>query len=52
MGQNPVLIFLMKISTLDSLKYIGISILWLILLEMLAALLFKHASKKITVQGG
>ncbi len=52
MAQNPILIFLMKLNTLDSLKTIGLSILWLILLELIAWLLFKNASKKVTVQGG
>lgn len=52
MGQNPVLIFLMKIDSVESIKLIGLSLAWLILLEFVAFLLFKHASKKVTVQGG
>lgn len=52
MAQNPVLIFLMKLDTLESLKTIGLSILWLIILEFIAWLLFRNASKKVTVQGG
>ncbi len=52
MAQNPVLIMLMKIDYLSALKTIGLSVIWLIILEIFAGLLFKHASKKITVQGG
>ena len=52
MAQNPVLILLMKVSYIDALKLIGLSVIWLVVLEVFASLLFKHASKKITVQGG
>lgn len=52
MGQNPILIFLMKVDAIESLKLIALSIIWIGLLECFAALLFRHASKKITVQGG
>lgn len=52
MAQNPVLILLMKVSYFDALKLIGLSVIWLVILEVFASLLFKHASKKITVQGG
>ena len=52
MAQNPVLILLMKVSYVDALKLIGLSVIWLVILEVFASLLFKRASKKITVQGG
>ncbi|MDE6661397.1 MAG: ABC-2 family transporter protein, partial [Anaeroplasmataceae bacterium] len=52
MAQNPVLILLMKVDPIESLKLIGLNCIWLILLECFAALLFHHASKKVTVQGG
>lgn len=52
MASNPILILLMKYNFIDSLKVIGLSLLWLIILEFFAMLLFKHASKKITVHGG
>ena len=42
----------MKVSYFDALKLIGLSVIWLVILEVFASLLFKHASKKITVQGG
>jgi hypothetical protein len=34
------------------IHYVGFSLTWLILLNIFAKLLFNHASKKITVQGG
>lgn len=52
MAQNPILILLMKVDYLKALEYIGLSLLWLIILEIFAKLLFTHASKKVTVQGG
>ena len=52
MSQNPVLILLMKYNYMDSLKVILIALGWLIILEVLAKLLFNHAIKKVTVQGG
>lgn len=52
MAQNPVLILLMKVDYLEALKIIGLGLGWLIILEIFAKLLFSHASKKVTVQGG
>ena len=52
MAQNPVLIMLMKVSYLDAIKLIGLGLIWLVILELFGKLLFNHASKKITVQGG
>lgn len=52
MSQNPVRILLMQIPITEGLKAIGLSLLWLIVLESAAKGLFCHASKKITVQGG
>ena len=48
----PVLILTGKVDLLTSIQYIGISLSWLVLLNIFAKLLFNHASKKITVQGG
>lgn len=48
----PVLILIGKVDLLTSIHYVGFSLSWLILLNILAKLLFNHASKKITVQGG
>ena len=52
MSQNPVLILMMKYNYLECLQVIGISLGWLILLEVFAKLLFNHAIKIVTVQGG
>ncbi len=52
MSQNPVLILMMKYSYLECAKVILVSVAWLILLELFAKLLFNHAIKIVTVQGG
>ena len=52
MSQNPVLILMMKYDYIESLKVILIAFVWLILLELFVKLLFSHAIKKVTVQGG
>ena len=52
MSQNPILILMMKYDYLQSLKVISIALVWLVILELIAKLLFNHAIKKVTVQGG
>ena len=52
MSQNPILILMMKYDYFESLKVIAIALAWLVVLELLAKLLFNHAIKKVTVQGG
>ena len=52
MSQNPVLILMMKYDYLECGKVLLISFVWLILLELFAKLLFNHAIKVVTVQGG
>ena len=52
MSQNPVLILMMKYNYLECAKVILVSLGWLILLELFAKLLFNHAIKLVTVQGG
>ena len=52
MSQNPVLILMMKYNYLECGKVILVSLVWLILLELFAKLLFNHAIKLVTVQGG
>lgn len=50
--QNPVYI-LMGASTVEqSLLFVMRNLLWWIAFEMIAKILFLHASKKVTVQGG
>ncbi len=52
MSQNPVLILMMKYDLTESLRCIAVSAAWIILLELFAKLLFSHAVRKVTVQGG
>lgn len=52
LSQNPVLILMLKTDCLGALKCIGISLAWLVVLELFAHLLFAVASRKVTVQGG
>ena len=52
MSQNPVLILIMKVDLLQALQSIALSLVWLIALEGLAWLIFRKASRKVTVQGG
>ena len=52
MSQNPILILMMKYDYVESLKVIVIAFAWLVILEVLVKILFNHAIKKVTVQGG
>lgn len=52
LSQNPVLILMMKYNYFECGKVILISLGWLILIELLGKLLFNHAIKVVTVQGG
>ena len=52
MANNPIMILLMKFNLIESLGSILLSLTWLIILELIAHLIFNHASKKITVHGG
>ena len=52
LASNPIMILLMKVNVVEAFKLLGISIVWVVILEVIAWLLFKHASKKITVHGG
>lgn len=51
-SQNPVLILMMQNDFLWAIERIGLSLAWLIALEGVAWLLFRKASRKVTVQGG
>ena len=52
MAENPVLILLMRDTPLVALQKIAITLGWLIVIEFFGWLLFRHASKKVTVGGG
>lgn len=52
LSQNPVLILLMKYDYWISLKVIGLSLAWIIILELIGKFIFSRGIKKVTVQGG
>ena len=52
MSQNPILILTMKYDLAQSLRCIALSAAWIVTLELFAKLLFSHAIRKVTVQGG
>ena len=52
MSQNPVLILMMKYDLAQSLRCVALSAAWVVVLEFFARLLFAHAIRKVTVQGG
>ena len=52
LAQNPILILQGKTGLVESIYMLAKNILWLMIFEFLGWLLFKSASKKVTVQGG
>lgn len=52
MSQNPVLILMMKYDLAESVRCVALSAAWIVVLELFAKLLFSHAVRKVTVQGG
>ena len=52
MSQNPILILMMKYDLAESLRAVALTAAWIIALEIFAKLLFSHAVRRITVQGG
>ncbi|MBR0205911.1 MAG: ABC-2 family transporter protein [Clostridia bacterium] len=52
MSQNPVLILMMKYDLAESLRCLALTGAWIVALELFAKLLFSHAIRKVTVQGG
>ena len=52
MNSVPVLVIMGKVEFLQSLVYILIAILWILVIELANRLIFRHALKKLTVQGG
>ena len=52
MNSIPVLTIMGKLDIANILKYLAIAILWIIVIEFINHRIFKHALKKITVQGG
>lgn len=52
MNSIPVLVIMGKMEITQSIVYIFIAILWVFIIELVNKLIFKHALKKVTVQGG
>ena len=52
MSQNPILILMMKYDLAESLRAVALTAAWIVILELFAKLLFSHAIRKVTVQGG
>ncbi|MEE1213059.1 MAG: ABC-2 family transporter protein [Treponema sp.] len=52
LAQNPILILQGKTNLSESVFMLAKNIFWLFVIEILGWLLFKAASKKVTVQGG
>ena len=52
MSQNPILILMMKYDLAESLRCLALTAVWIVALELFAKLLFSHAVRKVTVQGG
>ncbi len=52
MNSVPVLTIMGKLSIDEILIYIGIALLWIALIEFVNHRIFRHALRKITVQGG
>ena len=52
MNSIPVLTIMGKLGIKDILIYLAIAIVWIIIIELINHLIFNHALRKITVQGG
>ncbi len=52
MNSVPVLTLMGKLDYKNIIIYIFIALLWVVLIEFINHIIFKHALKKITVQGG
>lgn len=52
MNSIPVLTIMGKLEILEIIKYLVIAIIWIAVIELVNRGIFKHALRKITVQGG
>ena len=52
MNSVPVLTIMGKLDIINIVIYIVIALLWILVIELVNHFIFKHALKKITVQGG
>lgn len=52
MNYTPVMIYLNKYTGYETLKVIGIQVLWVVILYLLSKFFWKKAIKKLTIMGG
>lgn len=52
LNSTPVLTLMCKFDSINALIYVGVAFGWLILLETINHLMFKHCIRRVTVQGG
>lgn len=52
MNSVPVLVIMGKLEIMQSILYILIALAWILVIELTNKLIFTHAIKKLTVQGG
>ena len=52
LNSAPVLVLMGKVSTIDGVIYVAISLAWVVVFELINRLLFGHCIKKLTIQGG
>lgn len=50
--QNPVYILIQRVDVMTAAGFVLKNIVWFVIFEIVAKLLFMHASKKVTLQGG
>ena len=52
MNSVPVLTLMGKVDVMQAIIYILIALVWIFVIELANRLIFRHALKKLTVQGG
>lgn len=52
LGSTPTLVLMNKLNGLDILIFIGVGILWIVIIEVINKLVFSSSMKKLVVQGG
>ena len=52
LGSTPTLVLMNKLNGIDILIFIGVGILWIVIIEVINKLVFSSSMKKLVVQGG
>lgn len=52
MNSVPVLVLMGKVDVMQAIIYISIALAWIFVIELANRLIFRHALRKLTVQGG